>query len=83
VQTTVSGDFDPAELTSSQPSGSEPSFLSATLPLAVVIVVNFLLSLVILPRLDFSYLAEPRWGGPPFRPWPGSGRSPWPWHQAA
>ena len=63
VQATVAGHFDPAELTSSKPSDSEPPFLLAGLPLAVVIVVNFLLSLVILPRLDFSFLAEARWGG--------------------
>ncbi|WP_437194580.1 GntP family permease [Planctomicrobium sp. SH527] len=62
VQSTVSGDFDPAELTSSKPSDSEPSFLHAVLPLAVVIVVNFLMSLIILPRLDFAYLADVRWG---------------------
>jgi H+/gluconate symporter-like permease len=63
VQATAAGDFDPAELTSSKPSDSEPPFLLAVLPLVVVIVANFLLSLVILPRLDFSFLAEARWGG--------------------
>ena len=42
---------------------SEPSFFLAVLPLAVVIVVNFLMSLVVLPRLDFSFLAEEAWGG--------------------
>ena len=42
---------------------SEPSFVLAVLPLAVVIVMNFLMSLVVLPRLDFSFLAEEVWGG--------------------
>ena len=34
----------------------------AVLPLIVVVSVNLLMSLVILPRLDFSFLAEERWG---------------------
>jgi H+/gluconate symporter-like permease len=34
----------------------------AVLPLIVVVSVNLLMSLVILPRLDFSFLAEARWG---------------------
>jgi H+/gluconate symporter-like permease len=33
------------------------------LPLIVVVVVNLAMSLVVLPRLDFSFLAEERWGG--------------------
>ncbi len=63
VQSTVAGDFDPAELDSSKQSLSEPPFSLAVLPLIVVITINFLLSLVILPRLDFSFLSELRWGG--------------------
>lgn len=62
AQATLDGVFDPAELTTSKTADSEPPFLLAVAPLAVVIVVNFLLSLVILPRLDFSFLAEARWG---------------------
>ena len=34
----------------------------AVLPLAVVVGVNLLMSLFVLPRLDFSFLAEERWG---------------------
>jgi H+/gluconate symporter-like permease len=34
----------------------------ALLPLIVVILVNLVMSLVVLPRLDTSYLAEERWG---------------------
>ena len=34
----------------------------AALPLAVVIVVNFLMSIVVLPRLDTSYLADASFG---------------------
>jgi H+/gluconate symporter-like permease len=33
------------------------------LPLVVVIAVNFLMSLVVFPRLDFAFLAEEVWGG--------------------
>ncbi|MDO3444977.1 GntP family permease [Agrobacterium sp. V1] len=53
-QATISGDFDPNELTHGQRSKQAPSFLFAVLPLIVVIGVNFLMALVILPRVDFS-----------------------------
>ena len=33
----------------------------AALPLAVVVIVNLLMAFVILPRHDFSFLAEARW----------------------
>ncbi len=42
---------------------SEPPFVLAILPLVVVMAMNFLMSLVVLPRLDFSFLAEAKWGG--------------------
>ena len=44
-------------------SASAPPVFFATLPLVIVVAVNLLMSLVVLPRLDFSYLAEERWGG--------------------
>jgi H+/gluconate symporter-like permease len=53
-QATVSGDFDPNELTHGQRSDTAPSFFFAVLPLVVVIAVNFLMALVVLPRIDFS-----------------------------
>jgi H+/gluconate symporter-like permease len=56
-------EFDPAEIRHGKHSDSEPTFVLAALPLGVVIVMNFLMSLVILPRLDFSFLAEEVWGG--------------------
>ena len=34
----------------------------AVLPLVVVVGVNLIMSLVVLPRLDFSFLSEARWG---------------------
>lgn len=61
-QATASGEFDPAEIDHGKRSPSEPPFVLAALPLGVVIATNFLMSLVVLPRLDFSYLAQPVWG---------------------
>ncbi|MBN9519959.1 GntP family permease [bacterium] len=61
-QATVSGDFDPAEIHHGKRCTGEPPFGLAALPLAVVIATNFLMSLVVLPRLDFSFLAEEAWG---------------------
>ena len=58
---TAAGDFDPAEILHGQHGDSEPPFVLAILPLVVVMAVNFLMSLVVLPRLDFSYLAEEPW----------------------
>ncbi len=33
----------------------------------MVIVVNFMMSLVVLPRLDFDFLADEAWGGVTFQ----------------
>lgn len=60
---TAAGDFDPAEIGHGRRGEGEPPFAVAALPLAVVITTNFLMSLVVLPRLDFSFLAEKAWGG--------------------
>ncbi|HSR80371.1 MAG TPA: GntP family permease [Hyphomicrobiaceae bacterium] len=58
----VAREFDPAEIHRGQHGKSMPPTVRAILPLVVVIAVNLLMSLVILPRLDLSYLAEERWG---------------------
>jgi H+/gluconate symporter-like permease len=60
---TTAREFDPAEIHHGQHSDSAPSILPAALPLIVVLVVNLLMSLVVLPRLNFSFLAEKQWGG--------------------
>lgn len=60
---TAAGEFDPAEIHHGKHASSDPSFALAALPLLVVIVVNFLMSLVVLPRLDFSFLEQEIWGG--------------------
>jgi H+/gluconate symporter-like permease len=64
---TAVGDFDLAELEHGKVADSEPTFFFALLPLAVVIFVNFLMSLVVLPRLDFSFLEQEAWGGTSIR----------------
>jgi len=63
VQASAAGDFDPAEIQHGGHSTSLPPVVIAALPLVVVICVNFLMSLVVLPRLDFSFLAKEVWGG--------------------
>ena len=60
---TAAGEFDPAEAQHGKRASSEPSFVLAVLPLFVVIVVNFLMSLIVFPRLDFAFLAKEVWGG--------------------
>jgi H+/gluconate symporter-like permease len=62
-QAAPAGDFDPAELSHGERAESGPSFVLAVLPLVVVIVTNFLMSLIVFPRLDFSFLSNEEWGG--------------------
>jgi H+/gluconate symporter-like permease len=59
---TAAREFDPAEIHRGRHSATTPPVLWAILPLVVVIAVNLLMSLVILPRLDVSFLAQQRWG---------------------
>lgn len=60
---TTAGPFDPSEIHSSDESPRAPPILLAALPIVVVIVVNLLMSFVVLPRMDVSFLADPQWGG--------------------
>jgi H+/gluconate symporter-like permease len=62
-QAAPAGDFDPAELPHGGRAESGPPVALAVLPIVVVIATNFLMSLVVFPRLDFSFLSEPQWGG--------------------
>jgi H+/gluconate symporter-like permease len=59
---TTAREFDPAEIKQGHYSDSPAPVWLAALPLVVVVAVNLLMSLVLLPRIDFSYLAEERWG---------------------
>jgi len=59
---TTAREFDPAEICHGRHADAPPRIALAALPLAVVVSVNFLMSLFVLPRLDFSFLGEERWG---------------------
>jgi H+/gluconate symporter-like permease len=59
---TTAGTFDPAEIGHGHDSEVPPPIGIAVLPLAVVVIVNFVMSMLILPRMDTSFLAEPQWG---------------------
>ncbi len=59
---TTAREFDPAEIRHGHRSVTSPPIALAMLPLAVVIAVNLIMSLIVLPRLDVSFLAEERWG---------------------
>ncbi|MBR0697731.1 GntP family permease [Bradyrhizobium lablabi] len=59
---TTSRDFDPAELRHGYHSKDAVPVFSALAPLVVVFVVNLVMSFLVLPRLDFSFLGEQRWG---------------------
>jgi H+/gluconate symporter-like permease len=58
----ASHEFDPAEITHGKRSHALPPIGAAMIPLIVVVAVNLLMSVLILPRLDFSFLAQERWG---------------------
>jgi H+/gluconate symporter-like permease len=60
---TSAGSFDPAEVRRGRPSSDTPGALVAMLPLAVVVLVNLVMSLAVLPRMDFGFLDDARWGG--------------------
>lgn len=59
---TTAREFDPAEIQHGHPSDSLPPIGLAVLPLVVVVGVNLLMAIFVLPRLDFAFLAEERWG---------------------
>ena len=56
-------EFDPAEIAHGTVAPEGPSFAAAAAPIVVVILVNLVLSLIVFPRLDLSFLAKPEWGG--------------------
>ncbi len=59
----VMRDFDISELNEGRRSVHRPTVIRAFAPLLVVVAVNMLMSFVILPRGDFAFLADDRWGG--------------------
>ena len=59
---TTAREFDPAEIAHGKAASEHPSIVAAAAPIVVVILVNLVLSLVVLPRLNLGFLAEPQWG---------------------
>ena len=59
---TTAREFDPPEVRRGEQSRVSPPIVLAGLPLLVVVSVNVLMTLVVLPRLDVSFLAEPHFG---------------------
>jgi H+/gluconate symporter-like permease len=59
---TTAHEFDPAEIHHGEHARQGPPIHLAAAPLIVVIVVNLIMSFVVLPRIDASFLAEARWG---------------------
>jgi H+/gluconate symporter-like permease len=59
---TTAREFDPPEVRHGRPSSEAPPIALAALPLLVVVGVNVLMTLIVLPRLDVSFLAEERFG---------------------
>jgi H+/gluconate symporter-like permease len=62
---TTAGAFDPPEVHRSRHTPDQPGIAMATLPLGVVVLVNLAMSMLVLPRLDTTFLAEERWGAIP------------------
>jgi len=63
ARATTAREFDPAEIEHGRRGASLPPITLAALPLAIVVVVNLTMSLVVLPRLDVSFLSQEAWGG--------------------
>jgi len=59
---TVSQSFDPAEIGHGKVASALPSVGIAVTPLVLVVAANFVMNVVVMPRLDAPYLAEARWG---------------------
>src|ERR1700741_4183042 len=59
---TTAREFDPPEGHRGYPSRMPPPIVLAALPLLVVVGVNVSMTLVVLPRLDVSFLAEEHFG---------------------
>jgi H+/gluconate symporter-like permease len=55
-------EFDTAELNHGCHGKTIPPISLAVLPIIVVVIVNFLMSFVLLPRMDVSYLSQEQWG---------------------
>lgn len=59
---TTAREFDPAEIERGNRTSRIPPIGVAMLPLAVVIVTNFVMTQLVLPGVDAAFLANPEWG---------------------
>ena len=59
---TTASTFDPPEAIQGRPSDVGPPIALAALPLVIVVAVNLLMSLIVLPRMDASFLSKQEWG---------------------
>jgi H+/gluconate symporter-like permease len=59
---TAAREFDPAELVHGHAAKAAPTITTAALPLVTVVLINLLMSLVVLPRLEAGFLSGVRWG---------------------
>nr|MBL8455697.1 GntP family permease [Zoogloeaceae bacterium] len=59
---TTASTFDPREV-KAQAESAGPSITVAMAPLVVVVGVNLIMSMLVLPRMDTSFLEEYQWGG--------------------
>jgi H+/gluconate symporter-like permease len=59
---TTASTFDPPEAAHGRPSADGPPIAVAALPLVIVVAVNLVMSLVVLPRMDASFLTGEQWG---------------------
>lgn len=61
----MASSFDPSEVHRGRQSAAAPGILVAVLPLVVVVLVNLVMSMLVLPRLDTGFLATEQWGAIP------------------
>jgi H+/gluconate symporter-like permease len=58
----VSQSFDPEEAKRGHISEDLPAFGVAVAPLVLVVLTNFVMNVIVLPRIDADYLGDVRWG---------------------
>ncbi|MCL2590647.1 MAG: GntP family permease [Betaproteobacteria bacterium] len=56
-------EFDPTEILHGKAATAPLPVYLAALPLAMVVIVNLIMSLIVLPNIDVGFLNKARWGG--------------------
>jgi H+/gluconate symporter-like permease len=59
---TTAREFDPAELVHGHAAKAAPTIAAAALPLVTVVLINLLMSLAVLPRIEAGFLSQVPWG---------------------